>query len=299
MTPPADLVRSQLAAGLNVLFVSDHDSTANLETLERLARARGVVFLPGLELSPSWGHFNAYPISPGARLSIDPGTAPVGEVLREARRLGASVVQVNHPFIPYGYFTSVAAGVAPGGFDGNFDLVEINANAPQDDPKVLERLWKYWNDGHRYYLSGGSDTHDVWNEVSGRVRTFVHVEGALSAPAFAAALKAGHAYVSAGPVIFPSVMFGSELRVEAREPFVLGFDLASVDGLKQAELVSGGSVKDRRTFERAPVRARAQFSLTTERPAWYALVVEDAKGRKAYSDPIWVALEASAPGAPH
>ena len=299
VTPPAELVRSQLAAGLNVLFVSDHDSTSNLETLQRLARRRGVVFLPGIELSPSWGHFNAYPITPGTHLEIDPGTAPVGEVLREARRLGAAVVQVNHPFNPYGYFTSIAAGIAPGGFNGGFDLVEINSTVPQDDAKVLERLWKYWDEDQRYYLSGGSDTHDVWNDLSGRVRTFVHLERELTAAAFAQALKAGHAYVSYGPVIFPSVMFGSELRVERHEPFVLGFELASVAGLKQAELVSGGAVSDRRLFAGTPLRGLAQFSLTTERGAWYALVVEDAKGHKAYSDPIWVTVETGAPGAPH
>ncbi|HEX4388554.1 MAG TPA: CehA/McbA family metallohydrolase [Steroidobacteraceae bacterium] len=299
VTPPADLVRSQLAAGLNVIFVSDHDSTANLETLAKLAHSRGLTFLPGIELSPSWGHFNAYPVKLGARLAIDPGTAAVGDVIKEARRLGASVVQVNHPFIPYGYFTSVAAGVAPGGFNGGFDLVEINSTVPRDDVKVLQRVWQYWNEGHRYYLSGGSDTHDVWNDLSGRVRTFVHVEGELSAASFAQSLKAGHAYVSYGPVIFPSVMFGSELKVEAREPFVLGFDLAAVAGLKRAELVSSGVVKDTRLFEHAPLRGRAQFSLITEHPAWYALVVEDAQGRKAYSDPIWVTLETSAPGSAH
>ena len=299
VTPPADLVRSQLAAGLNVVFVSDHDSTANLETLAKLARSRGLTFLPGVELSPSWGHFNAYPVRSGTRLAIDPGTAAVGDVIREARRLGASVVQVNHPFIPYGYFTSVSAGVAPGGFNGGFDLVEINSTVPQDDAKVLQRVWQYWNESHRYYLSGGSDTHDVWNDLSGRVRTFVHVEGELSAASFAESLKAGHAYVSYGPIIFPSVMFGSELKVAAREPFVLGFDLASVTGLKRAELVSGGAVKDTRLFEHAPLRGRAQFSLITEHPAWYALVVEDAGGRKAYSDPIWVTLETGAPGSAH
>jgi hypothetical protein len=57
------------------------------------------------------------------------------------------VVQVNHPFIPYGYFASIAAGVAPGGFDGGFDLVEINSTVPKDDPKVLARLWQFWNEG--------------------------------------------------------------------------------------------------------------------------------------------------------
>jgi hypothetical protein len=80
---------------------------------------------------------------------------------------------------------------------------------------------------------------------------------------------------------------------------VLGFDLAAVAGLKRAELVSSGVVKDTRLFEHAPLRGRAQFSLITEHPAWYALVVEDAQGRKAYSDPIWVTLETSAPGSAH
>ena len=173
VTPPADLARSQLAAGLNLLFVSDHDSTANHAALSQIAKERGVAFIPGIELSPSWGHFNAYPLNPGAKLAIDTSTASVDEVFREARREGAAVVQVNHPFIPFGYFTSVAAGVAPGGFNPGFDLVEINSSAPNDDAKVLARLREFWNARQRYYLSAGSDTHDVWNDESGRIRTFV------------------------------------------------------------------------------------------------------------------------------
>jgi hypothetical protein len=193
VTPPEDLARSQLAAGLNVLFVSDHDSTANHAALLKIASERHVAFIPGIELSPSWGDFNAYPRKVGARLEIDTSTAPISAVLQGARREGATVVQVNHPFIPYGYFSSVAAGVAPGGFDGAFDLVEINSTVPGDDAKVLARLWDYWNEGRHYYLSGGSDTHKVWSEQSGRIRTFVHLAGAVTAEAFASALRAGHA----------------------------------------------------------------------------------------------------------
>ena len=62
---------------------------------------------------------------------------------------------------------------------------------PDDDIKVLNKMWAFWNAGHRFYLSGGTDTHDVWNEESGRVRTFAHVEGPLTARTFAAALKDG------------------------------------------------------------------------------------------------------------
>ena len=114
VTPPADLARSQLAAGLDLLFVSDHDSTVNHAALMKIAAVRGIPFIPSMEISPSWGHFNAYPLEPGQKLQIDPGKANIDEILREARRQGAVVVQANHPVIPFGYFTSVEHGVAPG-----------------------------------------------------------------------------------------------------------------------------------------------------------------------------------------
>ena len=293
VTPPAYLARSQLAAGLDVLFVSDHDSTANHAALRAIAAARAVPFIPGIELSPSWGHFNAYPLSAGAQLAIDTSTAGIDAILREARREGAQVVQVNHPFIPFGYFASLDAGVAPGGFNPAFDLIEINSSVPDDDPKVLARVWAFWNAGQRYYLSAGSDTHDVWNEESGRVRTYVHPDGPLSGAAFVAALKAGHAYVTYGPLIFPSTLFGTQITPGAGEPFTLSFDLGSVAGLKQAQLLSDGAVREARSFADAPLEAHVNFTLHIERPAWYALVVEDQHGRKAYTDPIWVSPSAT------
>jgi len=298
VTPPEDLARSQLAAGLNVLFVSDHDSTANHAALLKIAGERHVAFIPGIELSPSWGHFNAYPLKVGARLAIDTSTAPISAVLQEARREGATVVQVNHPFIPYGYFSSVAAGVAPGGFDGAFDLVEINSTVPGDDAKVLARLWDYWNEGRHYYLSGGSDTHNVWSEQSGRIRTFVHLAGAVTAEAFASALRAGHAYVSYGPIIYPATMFGTEIRALPGESAVLAFELGSVAGLKKVELIGDGQARETRTFERAPVTTHLDFTVHPEHLHWYALVVEDQLGRRAYTDPIWVAANPAAAQSP-
>jgi hypothetical protein len=288
VTPPEYVARSQLAAGLDLLFVSDHDSTVNDAALQRIAERRGIAFIPSIELSPSWGHFNAWPLNPGATAAIDTSTASIAGILQEGRRLGALVIQVNHPFIPFGYFASLAGHVAPGGFDPRFELIEINATVPDDDPKVLHTLWDYWNGAHHYYLSGGTDAHDVWNEESGRVRTFAHLDGPVSARAFAEALASGHGYVSHGPLIFPSVAFGDELKLRPGEPFTLGFALASVAGLASAELIGNGARLESRSFAGAPREARADFQLSTAHPAWYALVVEDQAGRKAYTDPIWV-----------
>ncbi len=288
VTPPAFLARSELAAGLDLLFVSDHDSTVNHAALARIAKRRGVPFIPSVEFSPSWGHFNAYPLELGAKPRIDPSTATVQQVFAEARRLGATIVEVNHPFIPYGYFHSLAGGVAPGGFDPAFDLVEINAANADDDDLVLRRLWSFWNAGDRYYLGAGTDTHDVWNEVSGRVRTFAHIDGAPTAALFADALRDGHAYVSYGPLIYPRVMFGSDLKVLGGVPFTLRFRLESVAGLARLDLIENGRVRATKTFAGAPRRARAEFPVSVRRARWFSLTAVDRDGHKAYTDPIWV-----------
>ncbi len=296
VTPPADLARSQLAAGLDLLFVSDHDSTVNHEVLQTIASRRGMAFIPSMELSASWGHFNAYPLLPGRKLAIDTGTATVDEIFKEARREGATVLQVNHPFIPFGYFTSVTAGVAPGGLNPAFELIEINAGEPGDDQKVLQAAWNYWNSGQRYYLTAGTDTHDVWRDESGAVRAFVHIDGAVTAATFAQALKEGHAYVSYGPLIFPSVIFGNDLKVKPGGPFTLGFDLKSVAGVKQAQLIASGAILKTESFPVASLQVHVDFPLTTQRRAWYALIVEDNDGHKAYTDPIWVDVVPSTAG---
>ncbi|MDH5226385.1 MAG: CehA/McbA family metallohydrolase [Gammaproteobacteria bacterium] len=289
VTPPEYLARSQFAAGLDLLFVSDHDSTANHAYLQRVADQRGVPFIASMELSPSWGHFNAWPLRPqGQQLAIDTSTATIDEVLAEARRQGAIVVQANHPFIPYGYFSSVANGVAPGGFNPGFDLAEINGDNANDDVKVTRALWQYWNAGHRYYFSAGTDVHDVWNYESGVVRLYARIEGTPSAAAFAQAAKDGAAYVSYGPLIFPGVMFGSDLKLKAGAQFALPFRLASVAGLREVRLIGAGQVVATRNFTDAPREAQVEFPLRATDRTWYAIEVEDAAGRKAYSNPVWV-----------
>jgi hypothetical protein len=197
-------------------------------------------------------------------------------------------VQINHPFIPYGYFASLDAGVAPGGWNPGFDLVEINAANMGDDGKVLAKLAAFWNHGDRYYLTAGTDTHDVWNTLSGQVRMFAHLDGPLTPATFAAALKAGHAYVTYGPLIFPDQMFGDDLKVRPAAPFSLGFDLKAVDGLKSVTLVGRDGVVATKDLTAAGRETHVAFSVSTPTSTWYALTVEDRAGRHAYSDPIWV-----------
>lgn len=290
-TPPADLVRSELAAGLDLIFVSDHDSTVNHAELARIAEGRNIPFIPSVELSPSWGHFNAYPLTPGEPLQIDTSTATAAEVLAEARRLGADAIQSNHPFIPYGYLASLEAGTVPGGFATGIDLLELNG--PEDDAKVFERAGRLWTQGQRIYLSGGSDAHDVWVDESGQARAYVHVPGSLTAEGFVENLKDGHAYVTRGPLIIPLVMFGSDLRAQPGQPLKLSFDLTAVNGLAKATLVGPQGEIESRSLDAAPSTATVEFETVMpegdgEGAQWVALTVEDAEGRMAFSNPIWL-----------
>ncbi len=288
VTPPADLARSQLAAGLDLLFVSDHDTMVNLPAVTALGAKRGMPVLGSMEFSASWAHFNAYPLVPDGELKIDMGTASVDAIFAEARRLGASVIQVNHPYIPYGYFASAAAGTAPGGWNDGFDVAEINGATPGDDGKVLQKLWADWNAGVPHYLAGGTDLHDVWAHESGSTRTFVHLDGAPTAQSWAAALKAGRAYVSGGPLVFPDAVFGSRLFAPAGKSLALGYTLQSGSGIRKVELVGDGVVVDSRAPADAPRALRVTFERVAQKAGWYALMVEDAAGRKAYTNPVWV-----------
>lgn len=286
VTPPAELARSELAAGLDVLFVSDHDSTVNDKMLQDIAHARGVPFIPSIELSPSWGHFNAYPIKMGAATTLEMSKATVQEVFAEAHRMGAEMIQVNHPYNSgEGYLASLDRGVASGGFDPDFNLLEINGAEPDKDERTLAAALKFWSEGKRYYLAAGSDTHDVWNDRSGDARVYVHVDGPLTAASFLDGLKQGHAFVSHGPLIFAEPMFGATAILK-KGSVDLTLRLEAVAGLRRATVICQGKPVKMVDYSAGETTLRVVFSATA---AGFCLVTaEDAAGKTAYTDPIWV-----------
>lgn len=286
VTPPADLVRSELAAGLDLLFVSDHDSTANLEALRTIARSLGVPFIPSIELSPSWGHFNAYPVDVDAHMRLEMSTARVQDVFAEAHRIGARYIQVNHPYNPgEGYFASLDRGVAAGGFDPHFDFLEINGSEPSEDGQTLGAAWKFWNQGKPYYLVAGSDTHDVWNDRSGDARVYVHLDAPLTAAAFLESLHQGHSFVSHGPLVFSQPLFGDAAPLDHGHAD-LHFRLQAAAGLKRASIVCSGRIV--RTIDYPAAATSARFDFAATEPGACAVTVEDAAGMSAYSNPIWI-----------
>ena len=285
-TSPEYLVRSQLAAGLNVTFVSDHDSTKNHTTIKALSDKRDVPFIPSIEISASWGHFNVFPIDVGAQLSVDPGVDDIHSIIKDARRMGATVVATNHPYIPYGYLSSLEKNTALGGFSPGIDLIEINSEV--DYKQAVEKARQLWSQGLPYYYTAGSDTHDVWNETTGHNRMFVYTANKPNAKAFAQAMKNGRSYASFGPVIYPkNVMFGDTLKLLENQQQSIRFDLLSVNGLKSVQLIGNDGVIAEQTL--LGDKASVVFDVP-QKSGWVSLVVEDTKKQKAFSNPIWIKM---------
>jgi hypothetical protein len=130
--------------------------------------------------------------------------------------------------------------------------------------------------------------HDVWNHESGRLRTFAQLAGAPTPESFARAVKAGNAYVSYGPLIEPSVAFGSKLAVTAGAPFTLGFTLRAVAGIAEVKLIEAGRIVATKRFEGTPREARAEFTRTATARTWLSLEAVDAAGRRAFTNPVWI-----------
>ncbi len=181
---------------------------------------------------------------------------------------------------------------APGGYDPAFDLVEIQPSYTpahrQQNLDTLARVWQLWNIGKRTYLVGASDVHDVWKWESGAARTYVHITQAPNTDNLVIALKAGRSYATQGPLIFPKLVFGSEIEQPVGTELELEYQLAAVSGLRSVTLIEKGSAIQTRDFK-TPLKSAPQvFTVNPRADTWYSLIVEDAKGNFAYSNPVWV-----------
>ena len=290
VTPPEYLVRSQASARLDYLFLSDHDTIDNLKHVDAIAKKYGFRFVPGLEISPSWSHFNIMPASLDKGLGVNPGTATVQEIFKAARDMGAEIIVANHPMIEYGYLNNLDKNKVPGGFEPGFDNFEINSDGKY--LQAIPRIWEFWSKGQFYPFTAGTDIHDVWNYVSGRARLFVFMDKADPADqsALFKQIKAGRAYASMGPLVYPEIMFGDEVSRKPGEALTLRYEVAAADGLKDAVLISDGKAVETKTLNKES-DAKIAFTVKPEKDTWYALTVTDAEGRQAWTNPVFVKMK--------
>jgi hypothetical protein len=278
-----DRVLSLLAEGIRFAAATDHNHiTSYDEALRALTVDPSALrAVPGVEATtwaPNFGHFNAFPLRldpalPGNGAPAWEATMPV-TLFAALRGIGdpAALVQVNHPRLEgdIGYFDLVAydpaTGRARGPYSADFDLLEVWNGYDLARLPNLERLLAEWlamvARFRRVVATGSSDSHAVRYVWAGYPRTYVRSEGGSNEPeAVVAALRAGRAFVTSGPMLDVDVEgFGpgevalargghAQLHVVVRAPPWMDVDEVVVH--------TGRGVAVRETFPGLPVVAAA------------------------------------------
>lgn len=169
--------------GIELAIATDHNHHVDYAPHARATRT-DAHFTPvmGNEVTTRIGHFNAFPIRPGARVA-NHNLPDWASLLQEIRATpGVRVVILNHPsnnhnnFIPTdpGRFHS-ASGEALDEAPWTFDGVEVVTSAAlQSDWIKPYRDWfALLNRGRRVAGLGSSDTHDVNRFILGQGRTYI------------------------------------------------------------------------------------------------------------------------------
>jgi hypothetical protein len=139
-------------------------------------------------VTTSHGHFNAFPITPGATV-VNHKQEDWSKLLPEIRATpGVKVVTLNHPrdlhsgCVPFGgvQFNPTSGKHRQAEALKDVDAIEVVTSAAmQSDIHLLYRDWfALLNRGHRISAIGSSDSHDVSRFILGQGRTYVATKDA-------------------------------------------------------------------------------------------------------------------------
>jgi len=220
--PNPQRVIAQVAAGIQVIGLSDHNVNGDLDRdIAELGLGGVVDSIASNELSSDNVHLGIYPVQVqrdqpygGSPASEDVEAAEFDDMFTIAHAFpGNPIIQVNHPRF------RVSALYDNSGWDGTkwpppfpltFDAVEVVAgytafNDP-DDRRFDESARDYYtmiDHGHPYAPVGNSDTHDLNWVLDGTARTYVFVDNPRVNPfdqdAFIAAIRARRVVATTGP----------------------------------------------------------------------------------------------------
>lgn len=287
-------VLANIAANLDLIMISDHDTGEGHLPLIEEANRYGMPYLLGEEVSTgSWGHLNVYSLDPGEFVDPQPGMTP-DEFFAEARSKGATIIQVNHPFWggrSQGYFNRMDDP----DFSYDFDAVEVingfNGEVDDRDQRAIETVFDMWNQGMPIIAVGGSDDHNgsSLTAQAGWPRTYVYVDEPLTTENYLKNLKAQRAFVTTGPLIYLTAngngVPGSHFMLFQGETLNFNFELESVAALEALHVWHNG--KQIQSFSLNGQTTTIEWS-TLPSEGWYAVTVEAADGNFALTNPVWI-----------
>ncbi len=326
----AERVVAIAAEGVELAVATDHYVVTDLAPTVRWLEQRGLLTsrlqtVVGSEVSTlgrRFGHFNVFPLAVGDNVR-SVGVTPA-QLFADARRASpGGVLQVNHPRLDpkLGYFTYHQMDEATGeakvaGYDPSFDTLEVYNGDEAWNLKAVKKVLADWmhllGRGHRYTATGSSDSHSLAFLDPGLPRTLIRYGAARSDADDAsakqadvlAALKAGRAIVTSGPIIEATIdgkgpgetASGktARLRVVVRAaPWIDVRALEILEGGQGKRVVWQQIPKSRR-----PLRLDKTFDLPVSGPTFFVVTAQGERGLPnaardgttpfAFTNPIWV-----------
>jgi hypothetical protein len=208
----AERALSLAGEGVELPVMTDHNVIVDIRPV---ARQMGVdkYFTPvsGIEQTTSVGHFNIFPVTPGAPVP-DFRVKDWNSLSRSLAQVpGLEVIILNHardihagfrPFDPQRHLGVAGRTLTGWQFPANAMEV-INSGATQTDKIQLFHDWfGLLNGGHPVTPAGSSDSHDVSRYLVGQGRTYIQCQdqdpGQINTEAAIENFKAGKVMVSFG-----------------------------------------------------------------------------------------------------
>jgi hypothetical protein len=321
-------IRTNLAAGVDFIAPSDHDMIADFAgTVEQMGVDDLLHVIQGLEISPAFGHMNAFP------MAFDPSLTAGGAVQlatrvdrRRARQLnvndmidqalahGAEVIQINHPRDTLPMFTSAGydpltgpAAVPANKWPKRIDSIEIY-NDPRNVCIVMRDWFSLLSRGFRVTGVGNSDTHST-EAPAGFPRNYLHVADdsptGLTDQAITDAIRAGRVTVSGAAMIAytDGTLPGDTVVLESGRPLVLPTRVTSTAWSAIDELVVfvNGREVQRVSLVDAPIESLVDWddsiSVSIERDSYVMILGTSSlimdrvtQGRRpfAFINPVYV-----------
>jgi hypothetical protein len=220
--PNPQRVVAQVAGGIQVIALSDHNANGDLDAeIAQLGLDGVVASIASNELSNHTLHLGVYPVRVdrtkprGGSPSEDVvNRSGVPQVFQLAQTLGdRPIIQVNHPrFRHTALFDSVGwNGVSwPPPFPLTFDAIEVlagySASNVTGDRRIddsVRDLFTLVDRGHLVAPIGASDTHDLNWVLDGTARTYAFVDAPrtqpFDEPGFIAAIRGRRVVATTGP----------------------------------------------------------------------------------------------------
>lgn len=325
-------VVSAIAEGLQYLVATDHDHLTDRAPLTEalLEQTFGAATntnpplrtAVGVESSTiDHGHFNTWPLTPNPTLAGRGAPAWGGKTLAGVFDVlwapKPAVVQCNHPrFGGAAVFDGIDLQTVPTQTLRCNAIELINGIAHKDTPAVLKDWFTLLDRGVRITATGTSDCHGK-SDFAGNPRTLIRVDGwtlssssAPTAAAMDAALIAGKAIATAGPLLTVTARSGSD-KAEIGDTLNTAGKPVTIDVELQApQWMQLGSVVVYRNSQEmhraaidggAPDNGRKHYAVALPgpaTPAWWVAVHEPPPQSSspglhrppwAVTNPVWIA----------